>query len=476
MQGFMLDSARLLESRAYYRRFIDFMAQRGCDTLLWHFNDDQGCSLQFDSLPGCASANAYTKDELRELIAYATSQGIMVIPELEILGHTRYITRASEELAKLSENNDVFTAICPVSPQTQAIVASLLDEVCDLFACPFVHVGMDEVNFGDHPLTQKALENKSKSNLFADHMLFLHQHLKTHGKRMMMWADHVIKDPQIADGLPRDVIMANWQYDPIVPWHTTQTLLGMGFEVVLCPAMISHAQMLYPGKSYALPNLIETARQTRLDSRIIGSIVTIWTPQRFLPDALWPAVDYAAALLNQKHYVALSDTLPKFAQSFYGFKPSSQWLNAMQTLFDHAPLRKPWNAALSLDLNDDLADKNFSEKITCWTQVRDALVLQKKHVTSERVAYDTLVLMVRVLAHVWQRAMCYQQDQCDALLLLESKALEQELSEAWDRERFADDSRKMTPVFSFDEENHLLLLFSQGTERLRQKCGSPAVH
>jgi len=88
----MLDSARCLESRSYYRQFIDFAAERGAKTLLWHFTDDQGCSMQFDTLPTAASANAYSKAELRELITYAGERGIMVIPELETLGHTRYIT------------------------------------------------------------------------------------------------------------------------------------------------------------------------------------------------------------------------------------------------------------------------------------------------------------------------------------------------------------------------------------------------
>lgn len=33
---------------------------------------------------------------------------------------------------------------------------------------------------------------------------------------------------------------------------------------------------------------------------------------------------------------------------------------------------------------------------------------------------------------------------------------------AWDHERFADDPRKTISVFSFEQENHLLLVFSQG--------------
>lgn len=469
MRGFMLDSARVLESRAYYRRFIDFMAQRGCDTLLWHFTDDQGCSLTFDALQGCASPNAYSKEQLRELIAYAQSRDIMMIPELETLGHTRYITRASDVLAKLSENNDVFTAICPVAPMTQEIVASLLDEVCELFDCPYVHVGMDEVNFGDHPLTQKALQTKAHYQIFADHLQFLHRHLAKHDKRMMMWADHIIKDTQIAADLPRDVIMANWQYDPIVPWKTTQTLLDMGFDVVLCSSMISHAQTLHPGKSYALPNLSETARQTREHDNILGSIVTIWAPQRFLHDALWPAVDYAAALLKQQGYVPLSETLPQFAKAFYGFEPSAQWVDAMQTLFDHAPMRRPWVAAMRLETGDDLQGIDLHFEAKCWQEVHDVLASVHNDVTDNAQAYETLVLMLRLMSHVWTRLIAFNQIDCDESLLTESQAIEKALGQTWDRERFADDPRKMTPVFCFDDVNHLLPMFMQGTQRLEEQ-------
>lgn len=468
MHGFMLDSARLLESRAYYRQFIDFIADRGCDTLLWHFNDDQGCSLKFDCLPDAASPNAYSKDELRDLIAYATTRGITMIPELETLGHTRYITRSNSDLAKLAENDDMLTAICPVSPQTRDILAALLNEVCALFPSPLVHVGMDEVNFGDHPLTQKALQNKSKTDLFVEHLQFLHQHLAKWNKHMIMWADHPIKDPTIASDLPRDIIMANWQYEPQVPWETTQTLMDMGFEVLLCSSMICYAQTLFPGKRHAIPNLIETARQTKLDPRIVGSIVTIWTPQRFMHNTLWPAVDYSAALLRQQGYVPLKQTLPTFAKDFHGFDPSAQWIDAMQQLFDHMPKIQPWVDALALTQETENPVDERIKDAKRWAAIRNTLQSAQPQVTQNREAYDTLLLMTKVLAHVWRRAACVQQDSLDVALLNEAEQLSRALHETWDHERFADDPRRTVPVFSFDEPHHLVLLFDQGTRRLRQ--------
>jgi len=77
-------------------------------------------------------------------------------------------------------------------------------------------------------------------------------------------------------------------------------------------------------------------------------------------------------------------------------------------------------------------------------------------------------LMIRMMRHVWLRLLKFNQNTCDESLLAESQAIEKALGQTWDRERFADDPRKMTPVFSFDEVNHLLLMFTQGTERLQE--------
>lgn len=462
MRGFMLDSARTLEARDYYPRFIDFIADRGCDTLLWHFSDDQGCSLRFDSLPGAASPNAYTKAELRGLLAHAKRRGVTVIPELETLGHTRYITRARADLAELSENDEAFTSLCPVHPRTREVVGTLLDEVCELFDAPLVHVGLDEVNFGDHPLTRAALRQRTHGQLFADHINFLHQRLAARGKRMMMWGDHLLKDDAIAAAIPRDILIANWQYAPTIPAETTRRLRGWGFEVVMCPALISYDQPLFPGDAFAVPNLRNTAAHVA-ETHSIGTITTVWTPQRYLHDALWPAVHLAADFMRHGPGVALRDSLRGFAESFHGLTPSERWLDAMATLFERSPMRKQWVAALRLELDERLANVDLRGEADTWVGVLDALAAERAGVRHEVERYDALVLMVELLAHVWDRAARAKAGAIDDETRRRSRAMGERLSAAWDRERFADDPRKHAPVFTFDADNHLLVAFGQGT-------------
>ena len=60
--GVMLDSARALENRDFYRTSIDFLAARDVTRLLWHFTDDQGCAARLPSVPEAASPHAYSPE------------------------------------------------------------------------------------------------------------------------------------------------------------------------------------------------------------------------------------------------------------------------------------------------------------------------------------------------------------------------------------------------------------------------------
>lgn len=465
MQGFMLDSARTLECRSYYPRFIDFMAARGCDTLWWHFTDDQGCSLRFDSLPEAASPNAYRKDEMRSLIAHAWRQGVRVIPELASLGHTRYITRARPDLAELSENDEAFTSLCPVHPRTREVLSGLLDEVAELFDDEIVHVGMDEVNFGGHPLTREALKTRSAGELFADHVHFLHGHLANRGRRMMMWGDRLLKDESVARSIPKDILVANWQYTPVVPEATTTQLRGMGFDVVSCSAMISHDQPLYPGQQFSLDNLRDTPRHAR-EHETRGMMTTVWTPQRFLADALWPAVHYAAGL-KEDASLSIDDSMRRFAEDFHGFTPGTAWLQAVRMVFKHSPMRKPWVAALRLEFDERLDGVDLDAQAVCWRESYVALREQAFSVEREVPSYNAFLLMVELSAHVWERAAAVARGETNDEPLATSERLAEALDAAWDRERFADDPRKYEPVFPFDRDDHLLQAFAHGTGVLR---------
>src|SRR5690606_38087340 len=158
------------------------------------------------------------------------------------LGHTRYVTRLPQ-YAHLAEGDEHYTGMTPADPATREILAKLLEETMRVFDGPYVHVGLDEANIGQHPATKQALLDRGRAAVVADHVRFLHSIVTARGRRMMMWADDVLgegtegqrHDRALAPLLPRDIVMCNWQYAPEVPAETTQWLLDQGFDVVVCP-------------------------------------------------------------------------------------------------------------------------------------------------------------------------------------------------------------------------------------------------
>ena len=81
---------------------------------------------------------------------------------------------------------------------------------------------------------------------------------------MIMWADHVERDPALLKALPKDIVMAHWQYRE-VRGEQIERSLRAGFEVVCCPAMLRHRHVILPHCSAAdnTERMIATARRLR---------------------------------------------------------------------------------------------------------------------------------------------------------------------------------------------------------------------
>ena len=181
--------------------------------------------------------------------------GITIIPELAALGHSRFITRLTQ-YRHLNEEESAYTGMCPVAPETRDVLAALLRETMDVFDSPAIHVGMDEVAIGSHPLTQLALQTRSRSQIMADHIEFLHDVVTVQGAReMWMWGDQFVASNELLDALPKDIVVCNWQYDPMANQASTQRLLDAGYDVVTASALLSFGQTLFPSTDYALANV-----------------------------------------------------------------------------------------------------------------------------------------------------------------------------------------------------------------------------
>ena len=450
LRGFLIDSARCLEKRSYYRKLIVEAAARGLNTILWHFTDDQGCTLQFDYAPEIASPQAYTKAEMKALVRFARRHGVTLVPELESLGHSRYLTNHAR-FRYLLETEDEFTAICPVAPETREIMAALLREVDEVFDSSYIHVGLDEVKLGGHPLTRKALKKKTEREIFADYVNFLHGEVAALGRRMIIWGDHRTRAMDFLPLVPKDILIADWEYTKEVKPEQIAHFLELGFDVLLCPALITYDQPFLAGTQLGLANVRSMSGHQRLPAtkgKIAGIVTTIWTPTRYLHEAQWLSLALAAEVMHDPAADLVTSTR-KFLKEFHGIpKPPAKLGKALVQVIDLAPLREPYVSLLRGKKIET------AELAGVWNDLKASGATLEAHrglVRKHRNEYRTLTLAVKFLAFLYERALAVKDTSRQTRRFLAK------LEKQWDRERHAEDPRKHSTRFTFDRAEHLLL-------------------
>lgn len=303
LRGLTVDAARLPEKPAYYRRLIDFCREWDLNALLFRLTDDQGSMLRFRSHPDLVThSHALTPEEARELAQYGEKQGVTVIPEVESFGHSRYIT-AAPKYAHLADTapggREDFVGLVPVNPETLALMRDLYREVAAVFPSAYLHGGCDEVNWGGSEASRRALQNKSRAEIWAEYLNSLDNICRDAGKELIVWSDYVVhKEPDILPRLSKRVIVMDWQYyvtDPKPLASLAREVIDRGLRMIGAPAIISCAWGPRAGE-LQLRNIEAYAdAYTGLhDARSLGVIVTNWVPSRYLQQSLWDTFAYSA--------------------------------------------------------------------------------------------------------------------------------------------------------------------------------------
>ena len=148
IRGFMHDTGRNFREVELLKRDIDLMSAYKLNVFHWHLTDNPAWRIECKIYPQLNDAKYQTKgrdegrfysyDEIRDVIAYAKQRGIMIIPEIDMPGHSKYFkTTFGFEMA---------------TEQGMAVLEKCLKE---FFAeipkedCPYIHIGSDEVKVAD---------------------------------------------------------------------------------------------------------------------------------------------------------------------------------------------------------------------------------------------------------------------------------------------------------------------------------------
>ncbi|MBW2149529.1 MAG: family 20 glycosylhydrolase, partial [Deltaproteobacteria bacterium] len=401
--GVMLDSARLTERHSFYFDLVPYLAKWGYNTIWWHFTDDQGCSLEFEMRPELSGKGAFSKQEIKELISCAQDHGIEVIPELESFGHMGYIT-IHKEYSHLSDavEGKHFGAICPSNPETLEILEDLIGEVSELFTSDYIHAGFDEVNFGSCPRCQERLKEEKSWEIFAQHVETVQGIMAGNGKKMMMWGDHLVSEAQLADRIPKDIVICDWQYFDVEVSNITG-LLEKGFDVICCPALTNFFKVIHPRESN-LQNIDDFSRAARStqSASVVGMMNTVWCPYRFLQGAVIHGIALAASIFRGDS-VEKDSFSRKWAADYFGVSDAQAVGCAIGTLYAVVPelLLDKSLAPLNRNEFETLGNMEIGE---CERMGREAnkilitLQANRPHVSRNINHYDDLIVTTEIIA------------------------------------------------------------------------------
>ncbi len=338
IKGVMLDMARVTERHSYYRALPERLAAWGYNTIFAHFTDDEGCAMRFSRRPELATPHAFTPDQMRTWVRQAARAGLSVIPEIESFGHTGYIHGRRKYAALREPTSGHFNAINPLARQTKAILRDLVQETAEVFDSPFIHAGLDEVNFGASAAVRRALRQKESWQIFADHVDLMRRLIESTGRRMMMWGDHLLHEPKLADAVSRDIIICDWHYQADVSSATVEFFTKRGFEVVCCPASNRSGDMVLPNATTQI-NLQRFARIAHQGGRrVVGLMNTVWCPHRMLCGIEQFAMALGGAWFSDPSADPV-ETVARFQADQYGLPRAERTAKAVLALSAATPHR-----------------------------------------------------------------------------------------------------------------------------------------
>lgn len=230
-RGFMLESSGRKNTwmeMSLIKEYIRTMALSRMNEVQFHFMEAPGTTVALDCYPDLAGAEngrKHTKQEVREMIAYADELGMTVTPFVEILSHSRNFTKVAGINCEGDDDPKHMFAVCLGQEKTYEAIERVLAEVAELFPAPVLHIGCDEYDMRrTTPLTarwdrcphclakMRELGFSTMRELFHYALERINRIVNKLGKITMLWnAD--MKPGELPVWLSRNMIVHYFRYD-----------------------------------------------------------------------------------------------------------------------------------------------------------------------------------------------------------------------------------------------------------------------
>ncbi len=256
-RGTHLDVARHFFPVSFVKQYIDLLATYKLNTFHWHLTDDQGWRIEIKKYPKLTTIGAsrngtivgnypgtggtdneiykgyYTQEEVKQVVAYAATKYITVVPEIEMPGHASAAIAAYPELScfpdrdtpikenapwsgsrkgkQVQQTWGVFDDVFVPTENTFKFLENVIDEVLPLFPSKYIHIGGDEcpkTYWKESPFCQQFIKDnnlKDEHGLQSYFIQRMEKYINAKGRSIIGW------DEILEGGLAPNATVMSWR-------------------------------------------------------------------------------------------------------------------------------------------------------------------------------------------------------------------------------------------------------------------------
>jgi len=240
-RGLLVDPARHFLPFEFLKKMVDLMALHKLNTLQIHLTDDQGWRFEVKKYPRLTEVGSrraesprrgapntgdgipygpffYTQTQMRELVDYARSRHVTIVPEIEMPGHFLAALAAYPEFSCTGGPFNVRTRwgvhsdiLCAGNDAAVEFARNVLAEVIEVFPSEFIHIGGDEAPRErwkacarcQARIRKEGLKNEAQLQTWFNSQI--EQFLTSHGRRLIGW------DEILEGGLTPGAAVMSWR-------------------------------------------------------------------------------------------------------------------------------------------------------------------------------------------------------------------------------------------------------------------------
>jgi hypothetical protein len=259
--------------------------------------------------------DVHSRENFKELVAYSAPYHVEIVPATQACGHLHKILRF-QQYSDMGERDHGYV-LAADNDKATAYLNDFYRQVASVFPAPMYNIGCDETFELGRGRSATLVQNEGFGKVYARNVARGAQAARNQGKQPVFWGDMVVAHPDAVSTLPKDLVVASWEYYPrdnYAKWIKPFTDANMRFFV--CP-WVGNTGLIVPDYEAAAVNIANFLDEGK-KAGALGTNVTVWSDSGetlFAPG--WWSIVFGAANAWEQNKVDVANFDSKFDWAFF---------------------------------------------------------------------------------------------------------------------------------------------------------------